>query len=235
MNDNLLYFFGRGSVFTEKHNSAFFINDDELVLLDCSDYTFQQIRTNKVDLSNIKKIYVLITHTHGDHINGLDILIEYMWFVLHIPVIVVVPSISLLTDIVYILNILGCSKSWYSIIYCNNLKKEWFISSIRTEHVDQLRFCFGYNLNINGKNVVYTGDTVTLDPYIKYLSKDSYLYTECSYNDSGVHLYINDVLDKLIQLSENNVHVYLMHLDNEEKISEMIKDTCIKLAPLYND
>ena len=33
--DRLLLFLGRGSAFADEHNSAFFVEDNELVLIDC--------------------------------------------------------------------------------------------------------------------------------------------------------------------------------------------------------
>ena len=51
---------------------------------------------------------------------------------------------------------------------------------------------------------------------------------------SGVHLYVQDVLPRLKALSEQGVSVFLMHLDCEEEISRQIQGTAIQLAPLYS-
>ena len=103
---------------------------------------------------------------------------------------------------------------------------------LRTVKADSGR-CFGYHLRIQGNDVVYTGDTATLEPFEPLLKKGVYLYTETAYCESGVHLYIREYLSEFEELSNNGIHVYLMHIDREEEISKIIEGTKIKLAPLY--
>ena len=133
-------------------------------------------------------------------------------------------------------NIEGCEKKWFNITTADELNEEWLISSISTHHAEMLNGrCFGYLLKINGKNVVYTGDTEVLAPFLLLLKNGDYLYTEASYYKSGVHLHINDILPELVILAENGVNVYLMHLDNEAEIEKIIENTDIKLAPLFQE
>ncbi len=40
------------------------------------------------------------------------------------------------------------------------------------------------------------------------------------------------MLPEFVQIAENGVHVYLMHLDNEDEIRKLIENTPIKLAAL---
>ncbi|MBR4010497.1 MAG: MBL fold metallo-hydrolase, partial [Clostridiales bacterium] len=69
----MLTFFGRGSAFTKEHNSAYFTDGNDLILLDCPMSTFSKLRAR--GLSRYESIYVLITHTHGDHVGGVAMLI----------------------------------------------------------------------------------------------------------------------------------------------------------------
>ena len=96
--------------------------------------------------------------------------------------------------------------------------------------------CFGYQLNINGKNIVYTGDTCTLEPFLPYLQKDSYLYTEIS-TKGGVHLKFDDAKPTIEALLQKGVRVYLMHIDNEEEIQKQANQINgnIELAPLVDE
>ena len=48
--------------------------------------------------------------------------------------------------------------------------------------------------------------------------------------NTGVHLYIEDNLDILLALQEQGVNIYLMHLDDEQKITSMIKGTDLKIV-----
>ena len=41
--NNCLQFFGRGSAFMTENNSAFFVNGDELVLIDCPMSAFRKL------------------------------------------------------------------------------------------------------------------------------------------------------------------------------------------------
>ena len=69
----MLKFFGRASAFETPQNSAFFIDDTNLVLLDCPMSTFHILKDSFDDISDkkIQRITVLVTHTHGDHICGI--------------------------------------------------------------------------------------------------------------------------------------------------------------------
>lgn len=79
---------------------------------------------------------------------------------------------------------------------------------------------------------MYTGDTATLEPFTPLLSTGSFLYTEAAYYKSDVHLYLKDMLPELVQLTENGVHIYLMHLDIEDEIRKLIQNTPLRLATL---
>lgn len=128
----------------------------------------------------------------------------------------------------------GCKPEWFNITTADELNQEWLISAIPTTHAHTLNGkCFGYHLKIQGNDVIYTGDTATLAPFLTLLHKGAYLYTEIAFYKSNVHLYIIDTLPILKNLSENGVKVYLMHLDNEEEISKQIEETDLTLAPLY--
>ena len=90
-------------------------------------------------------------------------------------------------------------------------------------------------MRIGGNDVIYTGDTATLEPYLPLLHEGAYLYTETSYYKSDVHLYIGDSLPIFNDLSDKSVKVFLMHLDNEKEILKQIEGTRLALAPLYQD
>lgn len=77
-NDTLLLFLGRGSAFADEHNSAFFVEDNELVLIDCPATSYQKVK--KMNWEHYDNIYILITHTHGDHSGGVGTMLQYVWF-----------------------------------------------------------------------------------------------------------------------------------------------------------
>lgn len=235
-NDSLLMFLGRGSAFADEHNSAFFVEDNELVLIDCPATSYQKVK--KMNWEQYDNIYILITHTHGDHSGGVGTMLQYVWFASYMKkkVTIVAPSAEVKEDIILLLmRIEGCEQEWFDIITADELNKTWFVTAVPTSHVRPLAGkCFGYNLNIHGNNVVYTCDTGTLEPFKPLLKRGSFLYTEAAYYKSEVHLYLKDILPEFIRLSDSGVHVYLMHLDVEEEIRKMISDAPLKFVSLYD-
>lgn len=235
-NDSLLLFLGRGSAFADQHNSAFFVEDNELVLIDCPATSYQKVK--KMNWEQYDNIYILITHTHGDHSGGVGTMLQYVWFASYMKkkVTIVAPSEEVKEDLLLLLmRIEGCEQDWFDIITADELNKKWFIAAVPTTHVKPLEGrCFGYHLNIHGNNVVYTGDTATLEPFKSLLKRGSFLYTEAAYYKSAVHMYLKDMLAEYISFAESGVHVYLMHLDVEEEIKKMTADTPLKLAQLYD-
>ena len=109
----------------------------------------------------------------------------------------------------------------------------WMKAVIPTKHVPALDGrCFGYNIEVDGVNTVYTGDTSTLDPFIPYLSEGSVLYTECSAYDTSVHMYVDRLIGYSDFFKEKGIRVYLMHLDDEDTILSKVSGTGFEAAEL---
>lgn len=244
----LLNFLGRGSCFANDHASAFFITaDNDFVLIDCAEDTYQRLK-NEFDLFAYNTIYVYITHTHTDHINGLGELIHFVYYAFNKKVKVIAPSSNVMSDIKKLLKIEGVESCQYSITHTLDFITSLLISrpesipancyapSIYTEHTLPLKDkSFGYRFNIDGVNVVYTGDTAILDPFLTHLDKGSELYLDTSVaHKSDVHLWFYDILPTLKELVSKGVKVYLMHLDDVEKAKELVKDIPgIEVVTLY--
>ena len=229
-----LKFFGRGGAFSDEHNSAFFVADNELVMIDCPASAFQKAK--KMDIMGFDNIFILVTHTHGDHAGGIGMMLQYVWFMSGMKkhVTVVAPSDEVKNDLKTLLDrIEGCEPGWYELTTADRLKRDWLVQTVPTTHSETLAGrCFGYRLCIGGINTVYTGDSSTLEPFLPLLEKGSLLYTETAFFKSGVHMYIGDILPTLRQLVSDGVKVFLMHLDDEESIQGLINGTGIELAPL---
>lgn len=223
----VLKFFGRGSGFADEHTSAYFTTENnEMVIIDCPASTFFKLK--KMDLTSYEKIYVLITHTHGDHIGSLGLFVQYAYFTLKKLVVVVAPSEKVAKDIETVLRIEGNDSSWCEIVTGDNLWSEtWYYGSILTKHSPQLEEkCYGYNLFVSDKEVIYTGDTSTLVPFLDDFRCPGIgeLYVDVSVHYGQIHLKLEDALEPLKSLTESGVKVYLMHLDDVEAAEEIIKD-----------
>ncbi|MBR4224592.1 MAG: MBL fold metallo-hydrolase [Oscillospiraceae bacterium] len=227
----MLEFLGRGSAFSAAHNNAYFIDGSDLVLIDCSMLSLGKIIELVDSFDEPPDIYVIVTHTHSDHISGIGMLIHYACYIWHIPVTVAAPSEEVAEDLRFLCERLdGCSPDSYVITQAALLP--WVRDVIPTVHSDLLDGrCFGYHMVIDGRDVVYTGDTAALEPYMQYIGEDTVLYTEISAVRSPVHLYIEDVLDTLLEMSAGGTEIYLMHIDDEDEIRAAIKNTLLRLAP----
>ena len=235
---HLLRFLGRGSAFRTDNNCAFFALDGNLVLLDCPLSAFHKLRhigADKLAGGKASCITVLVTHTHSDHTSGIGMLIHYSYFVLHIPVVVIAPSDEVAQDIRLLTDRLdGCSSDGYEIKTFEKGLYSWLTAAVPTCHSQQLDGrCFGWILDIEGKRVVYTGDTNTLEPFMPYIRKGCLLYTEVSAFDSPVHLYIEKFAPQFKNIVQEGVEVYFMHLDDDEALEQAAQQIGAQLAPLY--
>ena len=69
---NVIRFLGCGSAFNPLmgNTSAYFKKGDNLFLIDAGETVFSELFKRKL-LAESENIYVLITHTHGDHVGSL--------------------------------------------------------------------------------------------------------------------------------------------------------------------
>lgn len=232
----MLQFFGRANGLSKEHsNSAFFEHNNDLVLVDCSMDTCRSMFQMNVD--KYENIYVLITHTHSDHVGGIGMLSFYLWYHHKKKLNIVVPE-ELEYSIQFFMNsIEGVNIGIYHIMIVDEFakqNKDLNIEAVKTEHTPELvNKCFGYVFTIAGHRIVYTGDTNTLRPFEKYLTNGAILYTEISTFNSGVHLYLKTILPFLKLLTYNGIAVYLMHIDDIDTVERKISGTDIKIVSLW--
>lgn len=220
MSKSVLKFLGRNAGFSGKNNSAYFEDGKTLWLIDCGMLVFFQL-VEKFDLFYYDTINVLITHLHEDHVGSLAQLLLYLGYDSRKKVKVNV--ISSCENMKNRMDLAGVDPNFY--VLNPDVNVEW----IKTRHVDFLD-AYGFYMNLNGKNILYTGDTATLEPFLKYLKNTDEFYVDVSTNGS-VHLKIDDVLEELLEIQKSGVDVYLMHLNDEEAISNIVKGR-LNFAPI---
>ena len=219
MSNSILTFLGRNTSFGGNNTSAFLVNDNRLILIDCGTSVFYTLKTN-FDLSQFSAIDIIITHLHPDHAGSLGQLLMYLGYCLKIKANVV----CICKNIRTFLDITGVDRGLYTL---SHIPEVTFIPTEHVKHLDS----YGFKLDINDSSLVYTGDTSTLQPFMQYLKKGiNELYVDVS-DIGGVHLKFSDCIDILAQIQQAGTKVYLMHLaaDNEKYFSS---SGLFDLAPL---
>lgn len=212
MESSVLKFLGSDSGFGANNNSAYIEEKEKLTIIDCGFTVFTQIK-KKFDLNKYKEINVIITHLHNDHAGSLSQLILYSYFIFNKKVNV----ISMCSKIKEYLDITGTPEDAYTLY--NKFENVEFIRTEHTRYLDS----YGFKLCVNGKKIVYTGDTNILEPFIKYTNDIDEFYVDVS-RYGGAHLKIDDVIEKLREIKKKNIKIYLMHIDDRKYIDEEINN-----------
>lgn len=210
MRKGVLTFIGKDSGFGEKNNSAYYESNKELILIDCGFTVFNDIK-NRFDLSKYDDIKIVITHLHNDHAGSLSQVILYAYFIFNKKVTV----ISKCEKIRDYLQITGTPQDAY--ILKTEMENLEFINTEHTKYLD----AYGFKLDVSGKTIVYTGDTNTLEPFIRHIKNTNELYIDVS-RYGGAHLKINDIIEKLKEIKNNGTDVFLMHIDDKEYIKRVV-------------
>ncbi len=212
MGKQTLTFLGRDSGFGKENNSAYVDFGNKFLLIDCGYTNFNKLRDQFEKLSKYDSIHIVVTHLHPDHAGSLGHLISCLYYVYNTKTTV----ISKCKHIQNFLDITGTPKEAYILVdHLDDLDLEM----IETNHTDCLD-AYGFKATINGRKIVYTGDTSILEPYLPYLKDADEFYVDTSIT-GGVHLKIDEIQDKLKELKSNGTDIYLMHLQDKEKIREI--------------
>lgn len=230
-----LKFLGNGSAFSSTHTTAYFYqkNNDkkDLYIVDLSMRNVS--KAIKLIDDTIENIFVLITHMHDDHCSGIGLFAEYCYIIKNKTVINLIVHENILIDVHNYMRITGVPKNFYYAIapsYMNNEQRKIIKEIVKVPHTKELEDkCFGFVLNIDNTNVIYTGDTSSLLPFKPYITDGSEIYTEITFYPSDVHMNWEREKESIIGLSQKN-KVYLMHIDNYGKAIDITKNTKIEIA-----
>lgn len=217
----MLKFIGSGSCFNTKlgNNSAYFIENNDLFLLDCGGDVFPKIKYI-IDKNNFNNINVFITHPHSDHIGSLPDLIFYAYFVKQQKIILICPDLN----IIKLLQFMGVAEDFYNFEYQfgtieNNyyFKNNYVITPHMVKHDPRLNGkCFGFEFRSKDFKFYYSGDSCNIPKdIINELEQGEIdiIYQDVSSQDyeGNIHLSFKQLKD-LIKPEYRN-KVYLMHLD----------------------
>ena len=227
----MLKFLGIGAAFypVKNNTSAYFIDNNELFLIDCGETVFKTIYELNI-FKNIKTINILITHMHADHVGSLATLIDYTYYKLKIPVYIITSNI-IKYDLDTYLKCQGLTKEAYSykdeLEYSNKYNMFKSIKYINTIHSAHLS-CYSIIFNTNKGIIYYSGDTKELDTLKSLLNDNLYkAYIDTNSHPNGPHIYINDLVSVVPNNYKNKI--YCMHVNDEECI-KLIKENGFNIA-----
>ncbi|MFT8320151.1 MAG: MBL fold metallo-hydrolase [Bacillus sp. (in: firmicutes)] len=229
----MLQFIGCGSAFHTQlgNNAACIKKGKSLFLIDCGSSTFERMQRSGL-LQGVEQVFVLLTHTHPDHVGSLGDLIFYGYYSLGK---LAEPTVTVLApdglSIQPLLKGMGVEENTYELFSFKNQGEiccnDFFIQyeAIPVTHVKTLN-CFGYILHFENKTIYYSGDCNDIPlTILQRLHKGdfSYFYQDtCKADYNGnVHLSLNK-LNKLVK-QEVREKVYCMHLDESFKKEEAEK------------
>lgn len=227
-----LKFLGIGSAFQTSlyNNCAYFIEDNQLFLIDCGETAFEQLKEQE-DFSAIKEIYVVFTHTHSDHIASLGQLVEHCENALNKKLNIIVPQgkeDTLKEDIKTLLDIFSVPKEKCNFLsrddITNKFKTFQTMEFLKTKHSPELEGkCYSLMFETSEGKVLYTSDSMDTKYIEELINSDfSKIYTDVTLSIPEVHLDFN-VLKEIVPEKMRN-KVYCMHFDHPNTIEEARKN-----------
>jgi len=234
----MLNFIGMGSAFnTELGNtSAFLKKNDTLMLIDCGGTVFHKLQKSSI-LDGLKNLYIVITHTHPDHVGSLGDVIFYSYYILKQKPTIFFPEKELIERF---LTSIGVSAEMYNlnssnVVDINDMQiGEFGIDYIPVSHVDTIP-TFGFVMKLNGKVFYYSGDANGISNTILDKLKNGQIcriYQDTcglDYEGNG-HLSLIKLCDTVPREFRNKV--YCMHLDKNIKVQE-IKHNGFNVVEVY--
>lgn len=228
-----LKFFGNGSGFTDSHTNAYFIKGKSLVLIDLSMLNLYKVLA--LNPEKYSKVFIFVTHMHDDHVSGIGMFLQHMYYRFQKTVFIVAPfevCSALQTEF----TLKGLDSNCFVFKEPNKIKSLGIEAvAIKTKHAPELEGqCFGYIFYIDGKKIVYSGDTNNLNDFLSFIKgKNIEFYLDVSVEYGRVHILFDDVKEKLEELAKDN-EVFLMHIDNMEKMKQLLEGTDIQIAKIGN-
>ena len=234
----MINFIGIGSAFnTELGNtSAFVKKNNSLILIDCGGNVFHRLQELSL-LEGIENLYIVITHTHPDHIGSLGEEIFYSYYILKQIPTIFFPSKELIKGL---LESIGVSAEMYNL---NSFEMvdvkdtqlgELIIEFMPVSHVDTIP-AYGFIMKLYEKLFYYSGDANTISSKVinKIISGeiDRVYQDTCGLDYEGNnHLSLTKLC--MIVPQEFRNKVYCMHLDKHITEKE-IRDNGFNICEIY--
>jgi hypothetical protein len=154
----MLSFIGTGSAFNTRlgNNGAYIRQGERLFLIDCGSATFARLMAARL-LNGVRRVSVLVTHLHPDHVGSLGDLVFYAHHSLRAQVDLLFPAIE---DLERLLAWMGVTKSLYRSFPPAGYRWQGITiaRALPVEHAPPLK-SFGYILEMpDQERIYYSGD-----------------------------------------------------------------------------
>ena len=218
-----LTFLGRGSAFNppEGNTSAYWREDDRLLLLDCGESVFASLYRTGI-LNQVHEVWIAVSHFHSDHCGSLGTLVLYCSQALGFKARILLPPDDALyeEEIRQLLKIYGVPEQICQFLPETDLCGFQEITSfrfVRTQHAPGLN-CYSFAFETPNGGVFYTADTCVTDMIRTFMNSHpdfEHIYAETvDAQSSPVHLPLHQLAALIPPGLRSRVTV--MHLGNAE-------------------
>jgi ribonuclease BN (tRNA processing enzyme) len=214
-----LLFLGSGNAFAPEGRafSSFLLNGR--YLFDCGPTLLQQLRKAGVASNDIDAVF--ISHFHADHFFGLPFLFLDAWRNQREKELVIVgpPGIEERTERLLALGYaMLAQRRGFPLRFievADGMEAEAAglqFSAAAVEHVSELD-CFAFRATVEGRSLVYSGDTTLCEPLLRLTSHADVLVLECACSgNEPVHLSAEAVAE-IARHASPDARIVLTHLD----------------------
>jgi L-ascorbate metabolism protein UlaG (beta-lactamase superfamily) len=225
---HMLNFIGIGSAFHTRlgNTSAFIKRQDCLLLIDSGGTVFHKLQVLNI-LRVLKKIYIVITHTHPDHVGSLGEVIFYSYYILGHKPTVFFPNRDLIKSF---LTSIGVSQEMYLLESSNKVGfidenlGDVSIEFLPVSHVAAIP-AYGFVMKQAEGVFYYSGDSNSIENEIitrlKSGELDRIYQDTCGLDYEGNnHMSLRKLQERIHPDLRNKV--YCMHLDQHIDQKEIV-------------
>ena len=84
---------------------------------------------------------------------------------------------------------------------------------------------YAYHFTIDGRSVIFTNNTTSLDPLMEYLEEGSVLYLDVAADYSVGHMHLKSILPDLRKLQKEGIIIWLMPVDADpDTVAKIVAD-----------